>query len=570
LLRGLTSNAAFSYVTIFLLQLKIMWGAWYLRDMTTGDTTYYFLNAYDWFTKGQAPILWSPLYTSFFGALLYLSQDASLVTMLHRLLIVFGLAILVLALMRRLLPAGIAWCMTAWWVGLPINFDALYEVHLFAVIPILIAALATLALRGPWRLGAAISVLLVASCLMRNELALATVMMVAAVGSARYWRSKHEGVELWPPRATVAAYLVPLVLACGLIGLYYQHASDANSFREVLDRKHRLNICQTYTYGYQQRHSDFTKSAWIECQELMVRQFGSPEPTLTEALRKNPAAMLEHFWWNFSLIPSGIQVTLFNASSGAISPDYGDVTVLPARTIAVSLFVLSLGGWGGFLLWKRRTGWWTDWLRERAWAWVVLGAVASVTLIVMITQRPRPSYMFALAILLRAAVGMCICAIIAKTYWHKLFDTMLPIGIAVLLLIVPSYYEWRNRMQPSFRTRGLYAAYQRLLPFQKMMEDRRDFKILSPGFNGELCNYLAKKPCAGLHYPEVRGPATEPGSSWVKLLDQRGANVIYADEWMLSEPEGQRLVEEVLAASWQQVARVDGGGNKWTLLVRPN
>ena len=56
-LRRLTSNSLFSYITIFLLQLKIMWGVWYLRDMTTGDTTYYFLNAHSWVTKGQAPIL---------------------------------------------------------------------------------------------------------------------------------------------------------------------------------------------------------------------------------------------------------------------------------------------------------------------------------------------------------------------------------------------------------------------------------------------------------------------------------------------------------------------------------
>src|SRR4051794_38473678 len=72
---------------------------------------------------------------------LHLSSDAEFVTLAHRLVIVLVLAALVLAVMRKFLPHPIAWLLTAWWVVLPINFDALYEVHLFGLIPLLAAIL---------------------------------------------------------------------------------------------------------------------------------------------------------------------------------------------------------------------------------------------------------------------------------------------------------------------------------------------------------------------------------------------------------------------------------------------
>src|SRR5213593_5303923 len=114
--RRLAKSAWFSYATIILLQLKVSWGMSEYRDLTFGDTSSYFVNAYKWFTTGLAPITWSPLYSCFYGGLLNVSSDAFVVTTLHRWLIVFALAILVLAVMRRLLPHGAAWFAAAWWV----------------------------------------------------------------------------------------------------------------------------------------------------------------------------------------------------------------------------------------------------------------------------------------------------------------------------------------------------------------------------------------------------------------------------------------------------------------------
>ncbi len=76
----LAKSAWFAYTAIVLLQLKIIWGMWHYRDLTFGDTSYYFVTAYDWFTNRRTVIAWSPLYTSFYGSMLYLSSDAYVAT----------------------------------------------------------------------------------------------------------------------------------------------------------------------------------------------------------------------------------------------------------------------------------------------------------------------------------------------------------------------------------------------------------------------------------------------------------------------------------------------------------
>ncbi len=54
LLACVEANAWVSYALIFLLNMKILWGIWLYRDLTTGDTSSYFLTAYRW-SKQHAP-----------------------------------------------------------------------------------------------------------------------------------------------------------------------------------------------------------------------------------------------------------------------------------------------------------------------------------------------------------------------------------------------------------------------------------------------------------------------------------------------------------------------------------
>src|SRR5262245_39584767 len=115
-----------SYALIALLQLKIVWQIWRFRDLPIGDTSNYFIIAYRWYEAFADFIIWSPLYTIFYGTLFMLAGDAYVATILHRVIIVMAASLGILALMRALLPPSLALLVGMWWVILPINFDTLY------------------------------------------------------------------------------------------------------------------------------------------------------------------------------------------------------------------------------------------------------------------------------------------------------------------------------------------------------------------------------------------------------------------------------------------------------------
>src|SRR5271155_2983966 len=48
-LREVAARPWFAYLTMFLLQMKVLWGIWDYRDLTPGDTTSYYCIAYFWF-----------------------------------------------------------------------------------------------------------------------------------------------------------------------------------------------------------------------------------------------------------------------------------------------------------------------------------------------------------------------------------------------------------------------------------------------------------------------------------------------------------------------------------------
>lgn len=79
---------------------------------------------------------------------LSLSSDAFLVWYAQRFSIVIAVAMLFLAVMRRLLPHGVAWMLAAWLCTQRVNYDVLVEVHLFSFIPLLAAVLVSLSGRG--------------------------------------------------------------------------------------------------------------------------------------------------------------------------------------------------------------------------------------------------------------------------------------------------------------------------------------------------------------------------------------------------------------------------------------
>lgn len=542
---------------------------WQYRDLTIGDTSSYFTYSYGWFKNLTVNIIWSPLYTSFYGSLLYFSQDAYVVTILHRLLIVLLLSVIVLALMRRLLPPLIAWLVSSWWVFLPINFNALYEVHLFAVIPVLAAWLVILWKPTSWGRGITLAILLVTTILVRNEIsvALAIFAFICLIWEIKLVRnSKLNFLKEW--LHYFKSYGLPLLAACLVILFFYSRSYiTLSNLPEAAGPKHTLNMCQVYAFGYQQRHPEWTKSPWTECYGLMATTFGKELPTLGEMFQANPKATIDHFLWNIGLTPNGLQVLLFNSTSGSSNPDYAPVEF---NSITASIFsiILLIGLLIGFvLLIRERHYWWKNWLQSRILGWLAIFSVGLVSLIIIPTQRPRPSYLFSLGLLIMACAGMS--AFIISNHWPKLknLSWATPLVIITVLLIVPNYYADPTHVQPRY----LLEEYRRLVPYESVFQTNTVF--LKGNYASETLFYVGHSQGTAFDYSILK--EMPPQTPLPTFLAAKGINLFYLDTNLLQTFQANPIYQDFLnapqKAGWKVIGYQDTANAKWMLLQKiPN
>jgi hypothetical protein len=556
----------FGYLTIFVLQLKVIWGAWNWRDLSPGDTANYFASAYGWFQHFTVNILWSPLYTAFYGSVLLLTPDIYLATVLHRVLIVLSAGLLILALLRRLLPPGLAWLTTAWWAILPINFNTIFEVHLFALLPILAVWLVVQWRDSPWSRGLAFALLCLSAVLVRNELVVGVGLfaLVCLVWEIR--KVRHAAVPL-RAGAYLGSYGVPLALAaCVVLFFYSRSTCKLGLLRWGLSEKHTVNMGQVFAFGYQQRHPEWAHSPWDQYQGLMVAHFGKEQPTLREMIVANPRAVLEHFAWNLGLTPNGLQVLLFNASSGSTNPDYPPSNLQRDFPLYLSMACGAIWLVALYFLLKERRFWWDFWLRDRALTWLAMLAVAAVALAVIPTQRPRPSYLFSLGVLLMAVTAMGVFVIVRRLTWLHGLASVMPLAMLGLCLAIPPYFK---APQHGLSQR-LHPLIQRLEPFRDLLASG-DTHFLKGEFAWELSFYLgggASKPYSYALLDEWNGDV--PLDTFLEL---RGINLFYLDESLLRCLETHGAAAEVFLgttanATWKPIGFEDVPGCRWKLFQR--
>jgi hypothetical protein len=557
-LESLVANPFVAYGAILALQLRLIWDIWRYRDLTFGDTSYYFLDSLAWTHGLRDNFADSPLYGDFLGTIVAIVGNAYTAVIAHRVLIVLAASLLVLALMRALLGPTIGLLAGIWWVVLPPNYDVAYEVHLFGLLPVLVAALLVVKSRSRGRLGLALAILVAAAALLRNELVIAAAILAIAilVYERRQRRAEHVRMSSY-----LRAYVVPLsVVVLAVAASYWRSVYPAVP---NLRAKHELNVCEAYAFSYQQRHpSAFGGgNAMVNCSSLMRRQFDRPRPTFSQALAANPSAIARFVAWNVRLLPSGLQVALFGATQTGDQPDY--FLVKTHRRYVAPLSVLFAGLLlAGLIAYRRqRDSWLRVWLRENAWAVVVLGAVAVTTTFVILTQRPRPEYMYGLTIAIFVVAGLSLLSVLRALGALRFGSATGLALIVVLLAAVPSHYH--------AGVRPLHDAVARLHGIRDRLREPGAV-LVAARYNAETCAYLAdrfNRHCTSPSWSDIQAELGR-GSSLRRALTGVHATALYAEPYLAADPAVARLIASPATSGWRRFATGVGTDGPWAVLVR--
>jgi len=555
---ALVANPLFAYGTIVVLQLRVIWNVWRYKDLTFGDSASYFTMAAGWAHHLRVNVLWSPLYTNFWGTILAAVGDVYVAAMVHRVAIVLAVAVLLLALLRAMLEPALALLLAAWWAVLPPNYDVLYEVHLFGLLPVLVAALVVR--RSPSRaaIGAALAVLASATLLLRNELVVATAIFAAGIVIREVRARRVDRVSL---SEYARAYGVPLAIVCLLFaGAYWRSHVQGDAARAALREKHTLNVCQVYAFNYQQRHpTRFVGNPFIDCGPLMEETFGRPMPSFLQATRANPLAMAEYVAWNARLLPTGIQVSLFDATVTGDNPDYIPVENRRLYPLLLSLVLLLLLVAGAVVLLQEREHWRRR-LEPATWVFLILGAVAVTTLVVALSQRPRPEYMYGLVVAVLMLTGICASALLRRWGGHRLVSAAAVGIVFVLALALSSHY----RAGP----RPLHDAVERLEVVREPLQQPGSV-LITAGDGQGMCSYLADDidaQCSAPYLATLKS-RVEQGRSLDDVLAEAGASAMYVEAGLRADPAFAPLLASPRSFGWRPVAEGSAGDGRWRVLV---
>lgn len=244
-----------------------------------------------------------------------------------------------------------------------------------------------------------------------------------------------------------------------------------------------------------------------------------------------------------------------------MNPDYVELNTGSSMALLASLITLAIAAAGVLLLCREWLYWWETWLSERSWAWIAMACITSVVPIVMVTQRPRPSYMFVLGITLRAAVGMCTFVALSRFEVFKRAAPAIAIVIVLLIAVAPPYYYRVNSGQP------LLKFYRRLAPYQGVLE-QENAGLVVMGWPDELCNYLGKsRGCRSFPFRTLRDEVS-PNMLWDKVLDKYRATLFFADEGVMTDMLGPQFVLNAPSYGWKVMAMHRQTNDDWAVLKR--
>lgn len=560
------SKPWFSYATIILLQLKVVWGMWQYQDLTPGDTSFYFKYAINWHSNFSINFVHHPLYIAFMGWFFTIGMNAYLIIILHRLVIIFAVSILVLAVMRILLPNGIAWIISAWWTILLINIQVLYEVHLFVVIFGGLALLVSSRGRNSVYRGATVSILLITSILVRNEyiIAFGIVSIICIIWEIYQIRQ----MQKFPIRRVLWSYIAPLIVAFVLIGFFLSTSVvKPPELWEKYEEKSALSFSQAIAHNYKLRNPTWVSNSWVNYSEVTMDKFGIPDVTFYQALKINPGEVFDYLFWNLRYPFIGLRSSLLNYSEDFqqyIFPESGIVSGLVLPFFLVSTVIAGIS-----LLSQSHHRRQLHSLCETWFVWGVLLSNALVNMLVIIFNPNNPwqlgDYLHFLVLFTLALIGLSVWVLLSYLPRKLKIWKLLPILQIGILFIIPGYYIKQSAID---QQHWLLPLYQRLMPFEIILNDPSTVFLTNSYYSHDICNYIGLGHCTALDGSFL---ADQPADTLLdEYLNAYNVNLFYIDETLLDKLQNDHRAQTLLyypeAVGWKIIAFEDSSNARWVLL----
>jgi hypothetical protein len=534
-------TALFGYLSLFVLQTKVLWDVWQSWDLPTWDGATYFIYARQVASLFVfPPVTWSPAFAAYYAVFHTVLGGAGpfMVYLAHRIVTLFLVLGLLYSLFRAILPVAVAWLIAACSIVLSAGLTNGFVVHLFLLVPLIVAYRAALS-NSPYRNSIIILGLLVAG-LVRSEFVLALIP-VSLLLLGHDWRQSRLG----RPTSWRKAY-VPAMLA-GLLLIPILRAGPSHT---PLERSWGA-FEQHYAWGYQERHPEWNVDFWFKYDEAIQRSFGNAR-SISEAAINNPREMLTHIVWNVRWLP--------DAFSGVFSP-------LPDADWV--LVVLILGGVGlavRALTYRARRqqslGQRLQSIMNQRYSLLIV-VIASTWLPLLLSTlliRPRTIYLLPVLPTVLLLVGVGVSVIFSKLGLLRLAQSLLPIIFGLCLIGFPAPFS-----QPGNRVVIPIVATLRDLPLAG------DYALLGPSARG-YCAYSNPQHCTGVEIVSV----PQELDSFADYLSRVGVRVILVNKQLIDNlpPAGQRFIAQLQVSpmdkGWQDAGEFDSLHLYWQTTLPAN
>jgi hypothetical protein len=198
-------------------------------------------------------------------------------------------------------------------------------------------------------------------------------------------------------------------------------------------------------------------------------------------------------------------------------------------------------------------------------------AVVTVIPLVICTQRPRPSYLFAFAVVLIAITGMCLH--ITTTRW-RLADRLraiAPIAMVGLVLFVPRHFAHGQQMN-----RWVANSVERLMPYRDAISTRGTVLLvqdrMNVGYYIHPTNIREGRKAVRVFKEMVA--AANPDESLSQMMQRNQVDYAYIEEmsitWLKESTceDAEAFIAGRGAPGWELLAAGNQPGDRWRIYHR--